>query len=268
MTAIDTEAVEAYKRWRREHGGRRGGKGPRILPRSRTVNIDLITLKKALKLAASMGIIEKPPSIVRIPEGRDKKKPKWLSVDEMEQVLAAASPARHLLLLFAFHTGLRPGEINSRYKSDIDLERGYVRVDDHQEIKFFVKRKRKRTVPLTECLRQALEAAWDDLPDEGPIFAGQSMKMTLRRICNKVGLPVLNPYGTRHTFASRWAYEGRSKDALIKIMGHADGRMIDEVYAHFGTAELADHMVRVGWGGESNVVPLRAGQASGKKQGS
>ena len=71
-------------------------------------------------------------------------------------------------------------------------------------------------------------------------------------------LTPLNPYGTRHTFVNRWAQEGRSRDALIKIVGHADGRMIDQVYAHFGIEELADHMARVTWRTEGNVIPLHA----------
>ena len=55
----------------------------------------------------------------------------------------------------------------------------------------------------------------------------------------------------------RWAADGNSKDALIKMMGHVDGRMIDRVYAHFGTAELADHMATVAWGNEAKIIPFR-----------
>ena len=104
----------------------------------------------------------------------------------------------------------------------------------------------------------AIEAEWDELPDEGPIFAGQCLRQTLKRACKVAGVEHIPPYGTRHTFISRWLQEGRSRDALIKIVGHVDGKMIDRVYAHFGAPELADHLARVGWGREADVIPLRA----------
>ena len=260
---IDGEAIEEYKRWRRKHGGRRGKDGPRLKPGARTVNIDLITLSKALKFAARLGHIARAPAVVRIPEARERKESKWLTAEEVGKVLDAVSEGRYLLLLFAFHTGMRPQEIATREKQDIDLDRGYVRIGHRGE--FRVKRNRPRTIPLSPALQQALQERWEELPARGPIFAGQSMKETLRRTCKAAGVQPISPYGTRHTFASRWAVEGRSKDALIKLMGHKDGRMIDQFYAHFGSAELADHMVRVGWESEGKVVQMRKRAARGDR---
>ena len=256
LAAIDTAAIEEFKRWRRMHGGRRGKNGPRTKPKARTINLDLHTLSKALRLAAKLGYIERAPDVVKLPEARERKEPRWLTRDETEAVLDAVPPQRYLLLLFAFHTGMRPSEINTRHKEDIDLEAGFIRVGHRGA--FRVKREKPRVVPLTPALHEALRERWDDLPDTGPIFARQCLKGTLRRTCAKVKIPALNPFGTRHTFISHWAQEGRSRDALIKIVGHRDGRMIDRIYAHFGTAELADHMARVTWRREGKVVPLRA----------
>jgi integrase len=255
LEAVDSEAIEAYKRWRRTHGGRRGKEGPRLKPSARTINLDLITLSKALKFAVRLALIERAPPVIRLPEARERKETRWLSAEQVAKVLDAVSERRYLLLIFAFHTGMRPGEITTREKRDIDLERGFVRIGHRG--KFHVKRDRPRTVPLTPALQKALEERWNDLPVKGPIFAGQSMKNVLRRTCKAAGVPVISPYGTRHSFASRWAVEGRSKDALIKLMGHRDGRMIDRVYAHFGSAELADHVVRVNWESEGDVVQMR-----------
>lgn len=259
---IDTESVEAYKRWRRQHGGRRGKDGPPQKPRARTINLELACLNKALKYAVTLGVLKRAPTIVRLPEARERREPRWLTGEQMDELIEAATPARKLLLLFAFHTGMRPGEIASRTKADIDLERGICRVAPAPD--FRVKRERPRVVPLTRTLWEALRKGWDDLPDEGPIFAGQSLKETLRRMCAKLNLPHLHAYGTRHSFISRWAAEGRSRDALIKIVGHSDGQMIDRVYAHFGTDELADHVARVGWGREATVVPIRSARGSGE----
>ncbi len=256
LEAIDTAAIEEFKRWRREHGGRRGKKGPRVKPSARTVNLDLHTLSKALRHAATLGLIPRAPTVVKLPEARERKESRWLTAEQIAAVLEATSEDRYLLLLFAFHTGMRPGEITTRHREDIDLEQGFVRVGHRGE--FRVKRERPRVVPLSPALHKAIEAAWSDLPEDGPIFAGQSLKESLRRACKKAGIPTLNAYGTRHSFVSRWAQEGRSREALIKIVGHADGRMIDQVYAHFGASELADHMARVGWQGTAKVIDLHA----------
>jgi integrase len=262
ITAIDTEMVEAYKRWRRENGGRHGKNGPKVKPRARTINLELACMNKALKYAVTLGIIDKAPTIIRYPEARERREPRWVSAPQMDAIIDGATPARRLLMLFAFHTGMRPGEVETRIKADIDLERGFCRVGHRGE--FRVKRERQRTVPLSPALRAELERTWDRLPGEGPIFVGQCMKSTLKRICEKVGIePALNPYGTRHSFVSRWAAEDRSRDALIKIVGHTDGQMIDRIYAHFGKGELADHIARLGWGQKADVIPIRA-SASGR----
>ncbi len=263
IRGIDTAAIERYKRWRREHGGRRGKSGPRVLPGARTINLELHVFRKALRYGVSLGLLAKAPTFVMLPEAKERREPRWLNAHETDKVIAAATPKRRLLLLFAFHTGMRPGEISTRWKEDLDLERGFCRVGHRAEHDFRVKRERPRVVPLTPALQEALSDAWNGLPVEGPIFGGQSLKETLRRVCNKVGFKPLNPYGTRHSFISRWAQEQRSRDALIKIVGHADGRMIDQIYAHFGADELADHMVRVSWGKEAKVVQLRADQGNG-----
>jgi integrase len=268
LEAIDGEAIEGYKRWRRQNPyvWRKGPEPKEGEPDTRerverpagarTINLDLLTLSKSLKHAVTMGHLAKVPTIVRIPERRERREPKWLTVEETRRVLAAAIPERRLLLLFAFHTGLRPGEIRTRCRDDVDLDRRTVRVDDRPELEFFVKRDRKRIVPLTPALAAELGEAWPTLPAEGPLFAGQNLKMVLRRTCARAGVKVISPYGTRHTFASRWAYEGRSREALIKIMGHRDGRMIERVYAHFGADELSEHVDRVVWETEGQVVEL------------
>lgn len=246
LDRIDTAATEGYKRWRKVHAGKRGKKVQRKPPGARTINLELHTLSKALRYAVMLGMLDEAPKIVMLPEARERKEAKWHSAEEMEAVLAAASKERFLLLLFAYHTGMRPGEVTSRFREDIHLDGGYVLVGHRGE--FRVKRNRPRVVPLTSRLRAELRARWEELPAEGPIFAGQSLRESLRRACKKAAVPELNPYGTRHSFISRWAAEGRSREALIKIVGHADGRMIDQVYAHFGTDELRDHMAGVSWG--------------------
>lgn len=253
IAAIDSNDVEAYKRWRRQHGGRHGNHGPRVKPKARTINLDLACLNKALKYAKLLGLIDVVPAVIRYPEARERKEPRWADAATMDALIDAASPERRLLVMFAFHTGMRPGEIKTRIKADIDLERGYCRVGHRGE--FRVKRERQRVVPLSPALRELLAASWDDIPDDGPIFEGQSLKCTLRRLCEKLGIkPTLNAYATRHSFISRWAAEGRSRDALIKIVGHADGQMIDRIYAHFGTDELADQIAKLGWSQQAEVI--------------
>lgn len=248
LDLIDTAAAERYKRWRRDHAGRRGKKAKRKPPGARTINLELHTLSKALRFAVVLGMLDAAPKIVMLPEARERKEARWHTAEQMEAVLAAATAARFLLLLFSYHSGMRPGEVLTRFREDIHLDEGYVLVGHRGE--FRVKRNRPRVVPLTRRLEAELRARWDELPAEGPIFAGQSLRESLRRACQKAGVPELNPYGTRHSFISRWAAEGRSREALIKIVGHADGRMIDQVYAHFGTDELRNHMAGVDWGGE------------------
>lgn len=257
LDAIDTAAIERYKRWRRENWGHRRKVKRDGPPKASTINIETSTLRRALEFARTLGMLDSVPDVIRLPETRERAETPWLTAEQMDRLLERCAPGRRLLLLFALHTGMRPAEIASRTRADVDMDGGFVGVADRPEVGFYIKKGRPRVVPLTPALRSALREEWDRLPSTGPIFAGQSLKATVPRECERAGVPRISQYGTRHSFATRWASEGRSEFALARILGHSDIGLTHRYYVHLGARELAEQVGRLSWGTDGRVVQLR-----------
>lgn len=56
-------------------------------------------------------------------------------------------------------------------------------------------------------------------------------RRSLRKACERAGVPVVVPYGLRHTVATLLAEEG-SLDRVAHQLGHTDTRMVERVYQH------------------------------------
>jgi len=261
ITAITTGDVEDYKRWRRVHRGAHGKGKARRVPKgqtsARTINLNLQAFRNVMNYARQLGKLEQVPEVIRLPEKAERRPRKYIEANQFETVIDAAGPKRRLLVMFALYTGMRPGEIASRTLADLEFDRGLIRVDDHPEQGFMVKAGQRRLVPMLPKLQEELEAARDEFPTSGPIFEGQSLKMTLRRASKAAGLDfVLSPHGCRHSFATRAASDRWPIRLLQDWLGHSDLRMISEVYVHLDEKPLQDQAVRTRWGEDAKVIDL------------
>jgi integrase len=73
----------------------------------------------------------------------------------------------------------------------------------------------------------------------------------VKRVAEKTGVlrPELSRFGhlTRHTFATLYLRAGGSDILLAKILGHADTRLVHQVYSHFCAEDLRADMSRGGF---------------------
>ena len=254
---ITTADVQRYIPWRRRNAGFRG-KAKRREVKSRTIAIDLNTLRRALDYAQDLGLIESVPK-VRVPSQRgEKPPPRWHTREQMELVIAAALHPRHrLLFTMAYLTGLRRGELLTREWSDVDFDRGeygVIRVTHKPMIGFQVKMGRERVVPICPRLHQELLK----VPEEerrGYIFEyggcrQLSFKEALRRACVRAKVPVIGQHGTRKTFASLAAMDGVPISTLMSIGGWSTAQVLLEIYAQVDSEHARQAMNSISFGQE------------------
>lgn len=244
--------------------------------RTRTVQLDVRVMKRALRHAERLGVLEAAPELPVV-KVTDAKPHNWLSEEESRRLLVAAKPPEvqadvtrgrppknydplsYLAILMALNLGMRRGEIMSRGWEDVRWSRGphgVLTISAKPAADFRVKTRRSRVIPLTPEVHKALKAQHEALgcPATGWIFPSprdpsrprKTFIRALKNACERAGLRPIHPHGLRHSWASRLAMAGVDRKALMELGGWKDGRMLDEIYAHVSDDHVAEIMSRVG----------------------
>jgi integrase/recombinase XerC len=200
-----------------------------------------------------------PAELLALPKGKQRL-PRVLKQAEVGKVLDAAEqrtqvpePApeawRDLALLeVLYDAGLRAGEACSLRPHDIDLAKGWIRVEQG-------KGGRDRVVPLADPAivairayiehgRDALRARGDGRPDT--LFVNKRGRpMTtrdVRRVVTRLATPALDgkpiwPHLLRHSFATHLLEGGADLRSVQELLGHADVGST-QVYTHVTSERL------------------------------
>ena len=246
--------------------------------RSRTRQIEVRTLKTALKHAVKRGVIADVPRLPTV-KLTDAKKRRFLAEDDSVALLDAVRPldkqphkvtrgrppARrdrlsYLAILMALNTGMRKTEILTRTWDDIRWRQGphgAIWVGAKPEVGFEVKMRRSRTIPLTPDLRAELKAehlrvgnpirGWIYPSPNNPKAPRQSFQTSLTAACKRAGLKeVVSHHDLRRTWASRLAMAGVDRRTLMEVGGWRDGRVLDEIYSQVTPKHVDEIMAGAG----------------------
>lgn len=212
--------------------------------RRHTANATLATLSAALNLAFRDGKAASDVAWRRVRKYRDvhKGRVRYLTEEEGRRLLAECEPDFHALVLGALYTGCRVGELVAMQASAYD----------------------RQTERLYVAPAKSNWGRWLALPDEGvtffavraahapaasPMFArptGERWKISavqaqMVRTRRAAGLESDVVFHTlRHTYASHLVMAGASLLAVMKLLGHADIRLVVKCYAHLSPDFLAD----------------------------
>jgi integrase len=217
------------------------------------------------------------------PEGRVR----WVTHEEAERLIEAASPNLRPLVIFLFCTGCRLSEALYLDWRDVDLSRCHVSLLNREAGGVGTKNGESRGVPL----HPKAVAAMANLPHrKGKVFrrhfggerwngtirpvgdpysdrkgaGGGQVKTAWATMLKRAGIENFTPHDCRHTFAT-WHYmANRDLPALMQLGGWKDEKSVMR-YTHVNTAHLAPSVARI-WGnsGESplaesiNALPLKA----------
>ncbi len=241
--ALENASLVKYATHRLKQPGAR--RGSTLSPG--TVYRELRTLREALgdakRLRKFDGAIPDMPDLGQIYKPRER----WLDTAETKRLLLAVPPQwRDHVVMYRQH-GLDESELYRVERSAIDWVGRELRVYGTKT------HARMRTLPLTD---ETLEILQRRAALPGPLFERWDHNNTvLARACVKAGIEHCCLKDLRRSFATELAIAGVSMLYLQKLMGHASGRMLEQVYAR---VERGQHMHDA----MAKLAPLRPAQAA------
>jgi len=155
------------------------------------------------------------------------------------------------LIVIAFNTGLRSGELRHLRFDAVDLERGQINVRNTEE--FVTKTNVGRVVPMSAMCRDVLQRLKTQAhdPERGLVFPlllwGREKVMkesyvahTFRKWADSAKLDSkIHLHSMRHSFASALMTRSVPKFKVQKLLGHASSAATD-IYSHLEQSDLTD----------------------------
>ena len=167
-----------------------------------------------------------------------------MALAEMET--EGANPSAIAIIRLLAFTGARKNEIASLKWSELDLERGYLRLGDSKT--------GAKVIPIGAPAREvfAAQSAINNSPYIFPASTGEKQFQGVERVWAKVktraGFPKLRLHDLRHSYASMGLARGDALPVIGAILGHTDVKTTSR-YAH-----LADDPVRQAADGISESI--------------
>lgn len=189
-----------------------------------------------------------PNPVVRLGLGVSASRVRWISRQEAEGLISAASTfARrpHLpnFVKLALHTGCRKNELLKLEWSRVDFERRVLQLEPEN-----TKNRKRRVVPLNDEAAETLLAQREWVrcyaPNARGVFAVASgdrlatIQKGFRAACERAGIDNFRIHDLRHTFASWLVMAGVPLYTVKDLLGHSS-ITVTERYAH-----LAPHVGR------------------------
>jgi integrase len=230
--------------------------------KDRSIEYAHTTLRKSLKAAVVDRLINYNPTDgvrpIKTPTGAAKES-KALAPYQVKVLLEEAPESRfEALYVVAIYTGLRRGELLGLKWTDVDLDKGTLRVQRSLDVDGTFKTPKnqaaRRALKLTSRALEALKAhkvrqnaerlqagtRWQDhnlvFPNTigKPMNAGNFYRREFQPLLQRAGLANegFTIHSLRHTFATTLADRGVHPSTAQKMSGHSDIRMTLSIYTH------------------------------------
>ena len=226
-------------------------KQPKGLSAKTVRNIHQI-ISSALKLANEQRLIARNPADGCALPKAEHKEMQTLPIEQLTSFLREAKDSGVFALYYIdLTTGLRRGELLGLKWSDIDLEKGDLRVQrqigriDGKIIEMPLKTKNAyRTLPLSADAISVLKmqkckvgnSEWVfPSPTGGPMSPDSVLHM-LHRVLKRAGLPKVRFHDLRHTFATLALQNGVDIKTVSGMLGHFSAGFTLDTYAHVTTS--------------------------------
>ncbi len=205
--------------------------------RSRIVNRNFISFgyctncryEKVLKGARKVYMIDRPK--------KEKKLPDVLNEEEIFKLIKMTDNLKHkTILMLAYSSGLRLGElINLRIK-DIDSSRMQIRVEQSKGKKDrYSILSNKMLEILREYYKQYKPKEWLFEGEKGGQYSSRSLQLVVKAATQRAGIKKkVGVHTLRHTFATHLLENGTDLRYIQSLLGHESSRTT-EIYTHITT---------------------------------
>lgn len=226
LSAISAPKLEAYKAWRKE----KGVKGS-------TINRELNTIKAMLNKAVAWNYLSKNPAQTVLKFREPQRQVRFLSAEEISQLLEASGERLRLIIATLLYTGLRRDELVHLTWEDIDFEKKLLAVQAKDG--WHPKDYEVRHIPLGERISRWLSnyRRSQDSSDfifstpEGGKLIGNLLSRDFRLLTKRCGVKRASVHTLRHSFASHLVMNGVDLYTVQKLLGHSSIKTT-EIYAH------------------------------------
>ncbi|MDA0295875.1 MAG: tyrosine recombinase XerC [Planctomycetota bacterium] len=217
----------------------------------------IATLRSFHKWMEKRGLVDQNPMLgVRTPK-QAKRLPKAVSVEQIEQLLAAPDDSTLLgardraILETLYSTGIRVSEVVGINRGDLD--------ESGEAILIRGKGRRERFVPLGShalgAVRHYVSRHDSELAEAGmkadsdsPLFvnkhggrlSSRSVRRKVTKYLEQVGLdPEISPHTIRHSFATHLLDNGADLRSVQELLGH-QSLSSTQVYTHLSSRRVRD----------------------------
>ena len=218
---------------------------------SRSVARQLATLRNFFRFLLQEEVLRRDPT-EHIESPRVwKRLPKFLSLGEVERLLAQPGTASPLglrdkaMLELLYATGLRVSELVNLKVGDVQLEAGYLRCLGKGSKERVVPLGRKAIAAVEAYLRRARPRLVKRRASAHLFLSRRGQGMTRQHFWHLLGGYVraagirtrLSPHGLRHSFATHLLERGADLRSVQVLLGHADISST-EIYTHVAQERL------------------------------
>jgi len=164
---------------------------------------------------------------------------RFLSMDQISNLLDACEKRLKPIVNFALNTGCRRGEILGLTWDRVDLEHGFILLDE-------TKSGKRREIPINATVRALLKAIVKrpKKPKIQYVFVNPytdnryyDLKKSFASACEIAGISDFHFHDLRHTFASQLIMAGVDITSVSRLLGHATLTMTLR-YAHLAPNHL------------------------------
>jgi len=203
--------------------------------------------------------IDSDPAISLSAPKRPKSLPKFLTPEEVEQILnnvkidTPAGFRNRVILELLWATGMRVSELSNLNFGDLNMEENEIRVfgkGAKERIVLMSDRAKKYLEQYISHARALIAPDYDtgEINDESPVFINSTgfrlQNKTIRNVINeiveKIELPKkVTPHVFRHSFATKLIENGADLRVVQELLGHA-GISNTQIYTHISMKHMKD----------------------------
>lgn len=216
LADITPELIRKYQQKRRSEITNRGQQR-----NPSTVNREVALLSKIFSLAVESEHLEANPCKKVNKFKVNNRKERVITAEEealIRDAVKQQQPKLAPVVILAFNTGMRRGELFNMVWDDVDFEAGLIRIP-----KTITKNGKGRDLPMSQETRTVLldlrgseEARKERVFDFNPDSAGTTFSL----ICQELKLEGVTLHTIRHTYATRLAEAGIHPFVAQELLGH------------------------------------------------
>jgi site-specific recombinase XerD len=209
-----------------------------------------IVLSSVFEAAKRWGYVSSNPCR-QVPRAKMVEvQPLFFSQDELKIVCNAIEDlAFRDLVICAFATGLRLGEIVSMRWSQVDLSKRIINVQSIEG--FTTKSKKCRVIPMNDLVFDLMQRRVGDqvcdfvFHSGGKRFLEDHVSKVFKKYVIKSGVnPKLHFHSLRHSFCSILVQQGASLYEVQKLAGHSS-QIVTQIYAHLQPEQLHETVNKI-----------------------